>query len=68
MKNNIKYIISALIIIASIVAYFIIKTCIPFDNEDLTLSYYNTLMVIKALLFGFAMLSIAIIFSWHFKN
>lgn len=68
MNNNVKFIVSALILIASIVAYFSIKTCIPFASEDLTINYYCALMITKALLFGFSILSITIVFCGHSKK
>lgn len=41
-----------LIAIISIIGYLIIKATYPFSVDDLSESYFNTLMLVKAILLG----------------
>jgi len=46
-----KIILLVLLLGLNVIAYFVIKTSTPFAHEDLDLSFYNTLMIVKSAFF-----------------
>lgn len=58
MNNSIKTIC---IIAAVILIYLIITVGIPFEKEDLTITYYSAMAIVKAILAAAGIIAIAIV-------
>jgi len=58
--NEGKIVLLSLIFILNIIGYFVVTTSMPFDNDSLDLSYYNTLMIVKS---GFILSGLLIIYK-----
>ena len=52
MKKNIGIIVAVVIAIITVIGYLIIVGTYPFDESERPESYYNTLIVVKAILFS----------------
>lgn len=68
MKKNIGIIVAVVIAIITVIGYLIIVGTYPFDESERPESYYNTLIIVKAILFSVNILVDAGIINAYIRN
>ena len=60
--------ISILIIIVFVIVYYLIISDYPYDPEDLTETYYNTILILKGILICGSIITISIVLTTATQN
>ncbi len=68
MKKNTGIIVAVAIAIITVIGYLIIVGTYPFDESARPESYYNTLIIVKAILFSVNILVDAGIINAYIRN